>query len=711
ANFSARPPNDDFGSAQIVSGSSGTANGNNVGGSKETGEPSHGGNSGGTSIWYKWTAPATGQVIFDTFQSGFDTLLAIYTGNTLGGLTLIAGNDDAATGGTQSSVTFNAVAGVTYLIAIDGYNGASGATALHWLLTQQSFTISLTASPVNAGIVSGAGSFTAGTSQTVTATPNSGFSFNNWTENGSIVSNSASYTFTLNGNRNLVANFIANQVIYVIATNSSPANGGTTSGGGSYAAGSLVTVAAAASNGFSFVNWTQNGSVVSTSANYAFTAAANRTLTANFSSKQYNIGVSASPPNGGIVTGAGNYVSGSNVTVTATPNPGFLFANWTQNGTVVSTTSSYSFPAIADRALVANFTSVFTIATSAQPPNGGATTGGGNFSGGTSATVIALPNNGFNFVNWTENGVQVSASDSYTFTVNGSRSLVANFASKPGNNDFAAPQQIAGNSGTAAGGNLNATKEPAEPAHAANIGGASIWYAWTPTISGPATIDTLQSSFDTLLAVYMGNDLSLLTEVASNDDVAGGLQSRVTFNATAGVTYRIAVDGYNGATGTTAVHWLLGQPTFTIGLSAFPGGSGNVSGAGAFAAGSSRTVVATPNPGFLFANWTENGTIVSTSASYTFTLNGDRTLVANFVAGVTNYTIALRVAPVGRGSAIGAGTFEAGSIRTVRASPARRYSFRSWTENGVIVSTSPTYTFTLDRNRSLVANFARGRRR
>src|SRR5439155_11927 len=64
-------------------------------------------------------------------------------------------------------------------------------------------------------------------------------------------------------------------------------------------------------------------------------------------------------------------------------------------------------------------------------------------------------------------------------------------------------------------------------------------------------VDTVGSSFDTLLAVYRGTSVSALTAVASNDDIASGnLQSRVTFTPVAGTTYRIAVDGYNGASGT-----------------------------------------------------------------------------------------------------------------------------------------------------------------
>ena len=76
----------------------------------------------------------------------------------------------------------------------------------------------------------------------------------------------------------------------------------------------------------------------------------------------------------------------------------------------------------------------------------------------------------------------------------------------------------------------------------------------------------------------------------------------------------------------------------TITLSASPAAGGTVSGGGTFASGSSRTVTATANSGYTFANWTENGSLVSSSASYAFTLNSNRSLVANFtsILGVSN---------------------------------------------------------------------------
>ena len=70
----------------------------------------------------------------------------------------------------------------------------------------------------------------------------------------------------------------------------------------------------------------------------------------------------------------------------------------------------------------------YTISVSANPSNGGIVTGGGTYNQGSSCTVHATANNGYSFVNWTENGAQVSTVTNYSFTVTGNRNLVANFA-------------------------------------------------------------------------------------------------------------------------------------------------------------------------------------------------------------------------------------------------------------------------------------------
>jgi subtilisin len=119
----------------------------------------------------------------------------------------------------------------------------------------------------------------------------------------------------------------------------------------------------------------------------------------------------------------------------------------------------------------------------------------------------------------------------------------------PPNDDFANTEDLGGGSSVSASGtNVAATAEPGEPDHDGLPARASVWYGWTAPANGPVRIDTCGSNFDTVLAVYTGSALNALTRVASNDD-ACGLRSRVQFNASAGETYRIAIDGYLGAQG------------------------------------------------------------------------------------------------------------------------------------------------------------------
>lgn len=114
-----------FANAQILP--DGTAGlGSNAGATLEGGEPPHGPNASGASVWIQWTAPADGSFTATTLGSDFDTTLAIYTGNSLATLVQVAANDDAGSL-TTSVATFTAVAGTTYHIAVDGSSLGGGA--------------------------------------------------------------------------------------------------------------------------------------------------------------------------------------------------------------------------------------------------------------------------------------------------------------------------------------------------------------------------------------------------------------------------------------------------------------------------------------------------------------------------------------------------------------------------------------------------------
>jgi hypothetical protein len=124
------PPNDAFADALPLAGVTGSAGGSTLGATKEIGEPPHAGQGGGASVWYRWEAPATGPFTMRTAGSSFDTLLAVYRGGSLAGLSAVASNDDATGGVLTSEVTFDASAGTVYRIAVDGYGGEAGAMAL-----------------------------------------------------------------------------------------------------------------------------------------------------------------------------------------------------------------------------------------------------------------------------------------------------------------------------------------------------------------------------------------------------------------------------------------------------------------------------------------------------------------------------------------------------------------------------------------------------
>lgn len=364
---------------------------------------------------------------------------------------------------------------------------------------------------------------------------------------------------------------------YTIAVTANPSNAGSVTGGGTYNQGQSCTVTATANTGFTFTNWTENGDVVSTNANYTFTVNSNRSLVANFTENTYTITVSANPSDGGTAAGGGTFTYGQSCTVTATANTGYTFTNWTENGNVVSSNASYTFNVEGNRSLVANFTAItYTITVSANPSNSGTTSGGGTYNHGQSCTVIATSADGYTFMNWTENGTVVSTDANYTFVVTSNRSLVANFEEQ-------LPDTY----------NINVSPNP-------NIGG---------TVTGGGTY-------------------------------AGGQQCTVTANANTGYTFINWTENGEVVTTNASYTFIVeGNRTlvanftlnnYTISVTADPTDGGMVTGAGNYVHGTTCTLTATANENYEFINWTKDGVEVSTEVTFTFIVTASETYVAHF---------------------------------------------------------------------------------
>lgn len=402
----------------------------------------------------------------------------------------------------------------------------------------EAFEIHITANPSNGGTVSFGGkddsaTYYEGQPCTVVATPNSGYGFTSWTEDDTVVSTSAQYTFTVNGNRNLVANFTEGQLSqYTVTVSPTPAIGGSVSfddkgvretflydfddgtkmGWTSidadedgyqwvsssnlypyYSSGNLNGWGHHASQGFvcsgsianyidvltpdnylvspakgkysriSFYACAQDtyfpaehfGVAVSTTSADAsrFTTIQEWTMTAKSQGNWYEYTVDLDAYSGQDIWVAirhfnctdqcflciddialtpgcnASYTEGQSCTVTATPNKGYCFVNWTKDGNVVSSDNPFTFEVTEDADYEALFAlQTLTVDLDVDPLEGGVVTGNGTYIYGETANIKVIPNENYRFNGWFENGIMVSLSSSYYFKVMEDRHLVAHLS-------------------------------------------------------------------------------------------------------------------------------------------------------------------------------------------------------------------------------------------------------------------------------------------
>lgn len=182
---------------------------------------------------------------------------------------------------------------------------------------------------------------------------------------------------------------------FTIAVNASPAEGGVVTGSGSYASGNPLTVTARPTTNdrpYFFVNWTEAGVFQSALPDYTFTISRPRALVANFSLPAYALTGSNNPPVAGSIEGQGTYFHGATAVLSANPNPGYRFVNWTEQGSVISLNPKITNTVTASRFLVANYSEanpVHVVTTATSPADLATITGSGTYSNGQSATITA----------------------------------------------------------------------------------------------------------------------------------------------------------------------------------------------------------------------------------------------------------------------------------------------------------------------------------
>lgn len=552
--------------------------------------------------------------------------------------------------------------------------GARNLTAVFEAKPLPKYAVNVTASPASGGSVSGGGNnIEQGTSVTVIATANEGYTFKYWEEAGKAVSSDASYTFAASGDRALTAVFEAIPVVtppeptrYTITV--SAGTGGTVSGGGTYDENQQVTITATPASGYRFVEWRENGVKVSENSSYSVTASGNRTFTAVFERLPVNYTVSVTTLGSGTVTGGGSYREGTAVTAAAAPASGYRFVEWRENNTKVSDSTSYSFNIDKNRTLTAVFEKVETppvsyiVSLNATP--GGTVTGSGSYEENTAVTVTAAPAEGYHFVEWQEDGETISDDVSYQFTITSNRTLRAIFAPD-------APDQAIRYS-------VEVSAVPAE-------GG---------TVTGEGIFD---EAAEVTVTAAAKEGYRFLHWIADGNQVSANQQYTFTVSESLSLTAVFEKETSEPA------------QSFLVTVSASPEESGTVSGGGSYQAGAFVEAAATPNNGYRFVRWMENGSEVSSDSRYTFSAATNRTLIAIFEKvgkpSAKTYLVNVSANSPAGGTVSGGGTFAENNIVTVTANANSGYRFTGWFENGSQVSASVSYTFTVSADRTLVAGF------
>ena len=295
----------------------------------------------------------------------------------------------------------------------------------------QQYTLTVNANNASMGSVSGGGTYAAGATATLTATPAAGHHFVQWNDGNT----QNPRTVTVTTNATYTATFEANPTVYYMLTVGSTSDAmGTVASthSGSVEEGTTVTVTATPATGHHFEWWQTTGGTVSTANPYTFTLNGDMALLGHFAPNSYTITGTSNDNTMGYVTGGGSYTYGATVTLYANAYGGYHFVSWgdgaTDNPRTDTVRGDATYTAIfeADPPVI-NYHSV-TVECDAARGTVESTHTGSGVEEGTNVTVTAHSAAGYRFVCWTDAaGQQVSASNPYTFTLIQDVHLVAEF--------------------------------------------------------------------------------------------------------------------------------------------------------------------------------------------------------------------------------------------------------------------------------------------
>ena len=279
------------------------------------------------------------------------------------------------------------------------------------------------------GSVSGSGSFSHGTNPSISATPDTGYSFNGWNGEGIADPSAPSTTVDMSQARSLSASFSLNSYDLTVLAES----GGSVSGSGSFPHGSLVNVSATPNSGYSFVQWVGAGISDSTAPNTTLIMNSDQSITAQFAQSEqslFSLVLQANPQSSGILIGDGNYPQDQNVSISAEPIAGYSFDRWEGYPINNSPDSNTSLILDSNITITAHFTRLNYLI-NLDSPGGGTVTGSGTYAFGSEANLSAEASTGYQFDYWNGTGIPDPLAPVFSLTVSQDLSLEAIFSPLP----------------------------------------------------------------------------------------------------------------------------------------------------------------------------------------------------------------------------------------------------------------------------------------
>ena len=375
------------------------------------------------------TGVTSSGVTFNSLTLSWNTVAAAQNGYEVeyGMQGFTQGNGIATLSTTTNSLTVTGLMDETsydfYVRAVCGTgwtseNWSSVLTVTTGSATGTTYTVTLTVNNSQWGQTFGSGLYAENSQVTISATPNTGYHFVQWSDNDT----HAVRTFTITSDVTLMATFAPNTYTVTVASNDPAMGTATVSGTGVFNYNAQATLTATPATGHHFLQWNDGDThMVRT-----ITVVSDTSFTATFAPNQYTVTATANDATMGNVTGGGTYNYGATATLQAVPNTGYYFHRWNDgnvdNPRTFVVTGDVTYTAIFSND--SNSTQTYTVTLNVNDPAMGQVHGAGTYAEGSEIEISATPNTGYRFVTWSDN----VTSNPRTLTVTADITLTANFS-------------------------------------------------------------------------------------------------------------------------------------------------------------------------------------------------------------------------------------------------------------------------------------------